>query len=331
MGIRCFLFVLCGLFSSVVLADDLFLKEKLQEATPGSYLVLYADKTFTFFHIYENTGDRLIIEEVTLPAPLKPQIAWKDWFMQGAPHHTSWTMTQLNLMNGTIDEMYSFSRRGWLDPSEADRFIHTLLFLRFHEVPDQYRRCLKDGLPWSPPLIVDGTPLPQIPFRAWKSRWPNDRSELARQVLEIYLPIESEEGIYPTFFPYWIEVNNKLGHCRLRVVDGGFGVISPMPHLPYRSLEVLGSKIDKDGLKLKVSSPSYYKEFLLIAEEEAPMGKAFLLPCEIWSSEKEKVILFVPTEALENQMNKGDQYTITVSPKENAAARAKSPLPVALN
>lgn len=213
----------------------------MQEATPGSYLVTFQNKNFTFIHIYDKNDRYLTLEEISIPASrIKGGMDWKQWFETGGMGHTSWIMSHLNLNTGHFEAAYSFTKRGWIDIKEADHYMSTLLNLTFYSISEDCRRKIgpppgygkQDERPvWHPRLVVDGILLSDVNFKGWKTRWPNDRSDLSKKKIEIYLPEKMEACTYPTFFPYWIEVEGKLASGRLRVIDSGQWAKSPMPQI----------------------------------------------------------------------------------------------------
>ncbi len=247
------LFLLAPLFfillTHSLFGEEIYLKDQIREAKSGNYLVTFQDKNFTFLHIYDRQNGYLILEEVNVPAPRAPKDSWKEWFERGAPGNTSWTHTRLNLTTGRLEASYSFTYQRWLNIAETDHFMATLLNLKFYSIPDTTRRRIgptpgygrEDLRPiWQPKLVMDGRAIPKVYFKAFKARWPNDRSELASKKIEIYLPEKRDSYLgYPTFFPYWVEVEGKLASGRIRVIDSGEGVQSIQPPMPpaHRLLE----------------------------------------------------------------------------------------------
>ena len=320
------------LFASLC-ASDIQLKAKLAEAQPGTYLVIEQNKTFTFFHIYDRYDYTVVIEEVSIPTAsfARNPMNWKLWFESGAPGHTSWIMSQVNLNTGIFEETFSFTYRGWIDMSSSNPFLTTLLNLRFQEVAIGERRRI--GLPpghnkadhrpiWNPRLVVNGCVIPGTSFYAYKARWPSDKTELSRKTIEIYLPADtqSEMSWCPAYFPYWLEVDGKIGSAKARVVDSGFEAKSPKPSIPRRSPQLVGDVENlSNGIAFHVKSPLYYKEFMIFAEESgAFFGNMTLLPCSI-STEGEIVTLFVSNEELKKLPNQMSSYRFAISPKENPA------------
>lgn len=311
---------------------EISLKEKLAEAEPGSFIVTEQNKIFTFVHVNEKQGSNLILEEVVIPASkfARCRLPWRYWFEQGAPGHTAWTLTQINVETGALEEIFSFTHQGWIDTSQTDSFMSTLLNLCFKEIPENQRRRI--GIPpaygkadrrplWNPRLVVDGNVIPDASFTVWKARWPSDGSEMSHKIMEIYTPDLSQSSQlpkFPTYFPFWIEVEGKIGHAKIRVIDSGTGVQSPMPRLPRRPLQLIGNGLmEGKGLTIRIKSPSYFHDFIVIAEEaESSFGKTFVLPCQT-EAEGDLLKLFVAKSELEKLMTTGEQYRFSISPKDD--------------
>lgn len=233
--------------TSYAFANPLFLKDKLAEAEQGSFLVLEQNKTYTLLFVRSNTNDRLTIEEISIPAARYSQnpTPWRFWLANGAPGHTSWASSRINLLTGEFEETFSFTHQGWVDLSESNCFLTTLLNLPFEQLDDSQRRKIgtvsghnrNERRLWNPRLVVDGHTIPNIAFTVWKARWPNDSTEVSKKIIEIYLPekiIEPNLPLYPTYFPFWLEVEGKIGSAKIRVVDSGMNAVSPQVEAPRR-------------------------------------------------------------------------------------------------
>lgn len=211
------------------------LKERFATAEAGDYLVLLQNKNYTFLHVKAWSTDYVVVEELSVPGAVRPEGSWRGWFQEGGRGATAWTLLFIDSRQGTIEGAYSLIQSGWLDTSSLDPFFATLLHLSFAPIPEVERkrvgsRPLHEKTDqrsfWTPRLIVDGVWHKQVPFTAWRAKWPADGSELSRKLLEIYLP-EQERSSYPTFFPYWMEIEGKGGGTKIQVVDSGSGVSSP--------------------------------------------------------------------------------------------------------
>lgn len=287
--IKLFLFVF-ALLPVASFASAITLKNKLSEATPHSYLVTEQSRNFTFLRIFEKKGNLLILEEVTIPEEnfSSRKIGWKEWFERGAPGHTSWMLSKVNLQTGNIEEVYSCDHEAWVDVSEYSSFMATLLNLHFYPVAENERRRI--GLPpgygkpdlrpfWQPRLVVDGKSLSAVFFQSWKARWPTDGSELAKKTIEVYLP-EISDAHFPTYFPYWLEVEGKIGSAKIRVVDSGMESHSLRTHFPQRKPTILNhGRWVNDNYVIDLKNPSHISSFMVVAEEsDSPFCKSVPLP-----------------------------------------------------
>jgi len=221
---------------SALHASPLQLKEILRQAEPGSYLVTQQGKFASLLYIKSTSSSSLVLEEITIPCSsfAHYQLSWKAWLQQGAPGHTSWTTSLMNLHTGLFEQTYSYTHHSWMDLSQTSSFLSTLMNLTFEEAPLAERK--KVGLPpghnkpdhrplWYPRAIVDGHPVSSVPFKVYRAHWPRDQSDLSSRAIDIYLPAETTECL--TFFPYWVEVEGRIGNAKLRVIDSGRHAHSP--------------------------------------------------------------------------------------------------------
>lgn len=228
--------------SAICCGETIYLRDNLKRAQKGDYIVTAQNKSYTILHIYDRTPSILTIEEITVPAQRMHGTftSWKEWILEKAPGNTSWVMYTLDLANAQMLKYYSLTKRAWYDMSKANNFLTTLLNLRLEWVPyDQRRKVGKkpslfnseDRRPlWQPRLVVDGQEIQGVPFEAWQTHWPKDGSELSGKSIEVYVPRENEK--YPSYFPYWLQISGMIGNAKVRIVDSGSGMHSPMPPLP---------------------------------------------------------------------------------------------------
>lgn len=236
--LRAVVFFLLLLPSLHCFGESIFLRDNLARAKPGDYLVTAQNKNYTLLHIYGRTPSTLTIEEITVPAQRMQCgfTSWKDWIMEKAPGHTSWVMYTLDLSNAQMLRYYSFTKKSFMDMSGSNNFLTTLLNLNLQRVPYECRRRAgpaplynrEDRRPlWQPRIIVDGNEVPGVPFEAWQTRWPRDGSDLSGKLIEVYVPRENER--YPSYFPYWLQISGIIGNAKIRIIDSGSNMDSPMP------------------------------------------------------------------------------------------------------
>jgi len=225
------LFLLLCSFQTDLCADPkTHLKDNLRSAKPGDYIVTAQSKSFTVLHIYEKNGDTLTVEEISAPSvKLRlPTGSWKEWVLNGAPQHTSWVRYDIDLPTGIVKRFCTFSRNGWFETGQGDNFMSTLLNLRLEPIPLKERKRVgpppSDGTPewrsyWQPKMIFEGHEIKNVTFNALRTRWPKDGSDLSGKTIEIYIPEENDK--YPSYFPYWLQINGMVGKAKIRIIDSG--------------------------------------------------------------------------------------------------------------
>lgn len=80
---------------------------------------------------------------------------------------------------------------------------------------------------WRPQLIRMGKKEKKAQFEVIRSTWPSDKTQLAGCVLELYL--DAKNPHFP--FPYWMEIQSPHYTLKVRAIDSGTGIFSPMPLL----------------------------------------------------------------------------------------------------
>ncbi len=227
-----------GFFASPLNAQSLLLKDNLQYAQPGDYLISSARKTLTLLHIYAKQGPLLTIEEISVPERRRPmKRGWKPWVENNAPGHTNWVMYEIDLRSGKVLRYYSFTKRNWFEIPEGDLFLSKLLNLTFTKIPEETRKKIggrSRGRPdlrpnWQPHMVVEGQVVQGVPFEAWWTQWPRDGSDLSGKRIEVYLPRDNQR--YPSYFPYWLEIQGMIGKAKIRIIDSGTHLHSPKPNL----------------------------------------------------------------------------------------------------
>lgn len=219
--------------------------DQLQRAKEGDYIVAAINNTYTVLLVREKLDHQLSFEEITVSKSEIPQqgcwCGWKEWAESGAPGNCSWAMYTLHIPSGDIREHYSYSNQLWSTGSQADSFISTLLSLRLVPIPKSEMKKVgprpPEGVPdnrkiWRPRMVFEGQVIENANFAAWRTRWPYDRSDLSGQNIIIYLP--TDERRYPSYFPYWLQVQGFFGKAKVQIVDSGKNLTSPMPPPPRR-------------------------------------------------------------------------------------------------
>ena len=336
------LFFLCGLIFIAAIteaAPSLQLREQLRSATAGDFIVTSQNKAYTLLHVFSIQQNRLVIEEITVPEYQRDvrNQSWREWIGKGAPKHTAWVMYEINLQEGEIQEYFNFTKNGWMDVSGDQSFLSQLLNLELERVPDAERR--RQGAPqmgqkqeirrlWQPRLVLNGQRVKGVTFAAWRAEWPKDGSDLSGKRILLYLP--ETEGNYPSFFPYWLEVESTVVRAHLQLVDSGQELTSPQHPLPRRPLEVLSAaEQTSSGLQFRVKSRPYYQEFMIEAWNESDFGsEPIKLAVQSVNSGPDNVVtLEVPNHALRGKLVSGQSYLFTIVPVEyeSAFTRTREP------
>lgn len=223
--------------------SDLYLKDNLQRAQPGDYIVTAQNKTYTVLHIFAKENQNLIIEEITVPVTQiqSDPFSWKNWVENNAPGHTSWVIYKLDLNNAEMDQYFSFTKNSWFEMHRADNFLSTLLNLKLAKIPKGELKKIGPSpmsgfpdmrKPWQPKMVLDGRVVDGVKFAAYRTQWPEDGTELSNKTIEVYVPEENER--YPSYFPYWLQISGMVGKAKVRIIDSGTGMISPKPGFPLR-------------------------------------------------------------------------------------------------
>lgn len=225
------------LFSSNILFGNevLFLRDNLKKAKDGDYLVTMQNKMYTLFRIESHKTETLFIEEISIPSNVfnQEKISFRTWYERQNPSHTSWTMYEIDLNSGKIVKSYFYAKGVWYEKNMTNSFLTTLLNLRLTKVPSSERkkvgRVYKTELEnkpsyWQPKLKIEGHFVEGIPFDAWKGQWPNDKSELSGKSITLFIPEQSD--LYPSYLPYWLEIQGTITSAKIRIVDSGRNLTS---------------------------------------------------------------------------------------------------------
>lgn len=216
------------LLSAPLFAEPLHLLALLQRAEAGDYLVTTEGKHQTVLLVRGRSDGHLYLDEITCPQKGHGPISWKGWIEEGAPGASTWLCHVIDLKTGGVPSCYSFTQEAWVDTHGQNWFLSTLLSLPLSKLPNAARRRIGPTTPsssedvrrlWQPRLIFEGYPVRGATFSAWHCCWPNDGSELAGQWIVLYLP--EGNGPFPTYLPYWIELNDPMHAAKLRTVDSG--------------------------------------------------------------------------------------------------------------
>ncbi len=210
--------------------QEIYLRSNLKLAHEGDYIVTSQNKTYTILLINMMTDNEIAIEEITVPAKSinLSETLWKNWIAQNGPGHTSWVRYVVEVSSGKMKEYFSYTKNGWYTIPDSENFLSTLLNLKLRKVSLSERKKtgprppsqVTDKRPyWQPKMIFEGKVIPGVMFDAWRTFWPKDGTELSGKIIEVYLP--QNPGVYPAYFPYWLQVSGIIGKAKVHIIDSG--------------------------------------------------------------------------------------------------------------
>jgi hypothetical protein len=299
------------------------LQQKISYAQAGDFIVTAQEGNYSVLFIRSITADTLLLEEISVPEhqiDLK-KIEWKKWVSSKAPGHTSWTLYEIDQRSGQLVECFSYSKNGWLYLDASEQFLMRLLTLPLHPVPEKERKRI--GPPplngeedrrslWTPTLVVDGKKIAKPAFEVVKTQWPDDSSRLALCAIELYF----DKG-FP--LPYWLEVHSPHYTFKLRTIDSGHALVSPMTGpMPHRPPQIAAlTQKGKDVWKLKVRTPAYFQKLHLFALDLTAEAKVTIpVSCAAKSGLKnEEMTLEVATSELNQLLVSGHRYQWVLVPE----------------
>jgi hypothetical protein len=210
-------------------------RQKFAKAQEGDFVVTAQASHYSLLFIRSLKEHTLSLEEISIPSnqiDLK-KIDWKKWVAAKAPGHTSWTLYEIDRITGKLVTCFSFSRNGWLHLDNSEQFLARLLTLPLTPVPLSERKRIgpqpstgeEDRRAfWTPPLTINGKKISKPSFDVLKAKWPADGSRLSLCQFEFYF--SKEEPTFP--FPYWLEVHSPHYAFKMRTIDSGYELSSPM-------------------------------------------------------------------------------------------------------
>jgi hypothetical protein len=323
-----FLMIATALFSSP-------LQERIERSCPGDYLVVEGGKIITIVSIRSVSPTSIILEEVSILSQnlKKHPPSWRDWIKERAPGHTSWSMIELDRKTGEVLECYSFTKASWIKLSSHESLLATLIKLPLTLVPNERRR--KIGPPpmggeldtrkiWEPPTFFEGKKQGGLHFDVFEAAWPSDNSPLSGSNVLLYF---DREELFP--LPFWIQVETAHAQIAIRTIDSGREFPSPYRKIPRRVPEFVGEpKKIKNGLRLFLKSPKYFRDFDLFAVDVTTRDKEL---CPITHSlifgKEEFLSLEITEEELNQSLKPNHRYTWLLVPSGHGESYTESTKP----
>lgn len=315
------------------------MKERLEKAKSGDYIVTEANKMITLLAIRSHTSDALILEEISAPVSNLKQMpaSWAEWVKAKAPGHTSWSMIEIDLQSGQVLECYSFSRSAWVQVSQNESIMATLLDLPLKPVASDERKRIGppplNGEPdfrkiWNPPLIFERKKVENAHFDVFQTTWPKDGSELSNQQVILYFDQEKRIPL-----PFWIQVDTAHATAALRTIDSGKNLPAPHRTLPRRVPEFIGSpQKTAQGIRLSLKSPKYYRQFELFAIDITGKEKQICpITHSLTQSDGEFLTIEVDAENLKESLKPNHRYTWLLVPTGHSGSYTESHKPFTWN
>lgn len=305
------------------------LHEKFTHAQAGDFIVTAQEGNYSLLFIRSITAEILLLEEISVPMhqiDLK-KIDWKKWTAEKAPGHTSWTLYEIDRISGKLIECFSYSKNGWLYLDDTEQFLTRLLSLPLSTVSYTDRKKVgaqpnpqeeDHRASWNPPLTIEGKKIPKPNFDVFKTKWPEDGSRLSLCEIELYFA--KDEPNFP--FPYWLEVHSSHYAFKMRTIDSGHQLNSPMlGPMPHRSPQILGTtQKGNEFWKLSLKTPPYFQKFHLFVIDISGASKESI-PLSfhtIPGSINEERILEIPTSELKQKLVCGHKYQWVIIPEQSS-------------
>lgn len=324
--------IILGILTQPLLAVPV-LQERLKDAKVGDYIVAESNKMISLLAIRSLNPHSLVLEEIDAPvSALDPKpSSWGEWIHQRAPGHSSWSMVEIDLDHHQLIECYSFTRCAWIQLSEHESLISTILGLPLEIVPTSDQRRIgpepMNGEPdvrqiWQPPLFEEGKRLENIEFNVYRAEWPQDGSELAGNRVFLYF-----DKLNRMPFPAWIQMQTAHVAASLRIIDSGKNLPSLHRTLPRRVPEFIGvPQKSAEGLRLTIKSPKYFQSFELFAIDVTTCDKEILpIDHSLVLGEGEILHLDIEQSELQNTLQDQHRYNWLIVPSGHSEFYCESP------
>lgn len=315
--------------------SPLSLKEKFATAEPGDFVVTAQQSNYSLLCIRSITPEVIIFEEISIPSAqidLKSN-NWKQWVLDKAPGHTSWTLHEIDRETGNLIECFSCSKNGWLHLDRADQFLTRLFSLPLTPIPLGERKKIgpkptngeiDHRAPWNPPLVIEGKKIEKPSFDALKTRWPDDGTLLSLCFIELYFA----KAPVSLPFPCWLEVQSPHYTFKMRTIDAGKGLVSPLSGpMPHRPPRILSKAQREDNVwKLLVQTPIYFQKLQLFVVDVTSAVQD-TIPVRFTSrtgANQEEMILEIPHPFLKDTLKSGHRYQWVIIPEKDGNCHVQS-------
>ncbi len=209
--------MILSLFLFHLQGQNYTLKESLQKAEVGDYIVYDTARFYTMLYVKSFKNDLVTLEEVSVAVDCinsmktgSQPFDFVSWLKKGAYNASSWITYTFDLDKGKILHTFSCTKKTNQSPNTL---LATLLNLSCTKAPS--RKMTKKGALWNPPLPFNGSLLKKD-TEEWKALWPNDGSLLAGSHLTLFT---AEPPLLS--LPYWIELQKDQRRVLLRAFASG--------------------------------------------------------------------------------------------------------------
>jgi hypothetical protein len=303
------------------------IKDKLKSAHEGDFIVTHQNNIYSILLVRNISDHSIRLEEISVPQNEMNllETSWRTWLEAKSPGHSSWTTYEIDFAQEALTDSYSFSQKQWLYLDDSDYLFAKLMSLPLKKVPVQERRRIgpapQQGEPdrrqlWNPPMVLDGKKIKNATYEVYKGKWPKDDSTLSECSIILYFDTTN-----PTFpFPYWLEVTNGHYTFKLKTLDSGTDLKSPLANVSIQPLFRFVRPIEqtKRSFILAIQFSAKEKEFHVFAEDKADNTQERIpLPFSLKAGPKNGTYLLeIPKKKLNNLLRIDHKYRLLVMPKK---------------
>ncbi len=284
-----------------LLCSGLSLKNYFERGLPGDFVIISQNQMYSALIIQDISEEQLVLQEINIAQnQTKENMDWTHWLNNKAPGHSSWTLYEIDLKNDQLVECFSLKKKAWINFQDSDLILVKFLSLLMHENKNL----------WKPFQELD----------TYQINWPKDDTVFSKKTLNIFM---SDKSV----FPYWIQIDQDKS---LLFRAAAFGHLHRLQKylIPRRPLQFdLPMLLAKDGLRIKVKAPRYYKDFSLYALDVSEQQELISFSYHIVQRDEHTLIIDIPYSQLNQQLQKQHKYLWIMTPigYKDQAAEMQSP------
>ena len=301
-------------------AQETTFKDFLKKGNKGDYIAIEYKKMYSVLSIFEIFEDRIILEEISIPKnKFNKKESFKDWVQNGAKKNSSWMLYEINFKNAKINDAFSITRNAWINFSNNENVLTKLIDLPLKKLTSSERKKIgprpmrgeKDRRSnWNPTKYFDSKKIKKTNFAAYRTIWPNDDSDLASKIFDLYFDITNS---FP--LPYWIEINNGNISLMIKTIDSGNNINSLCKNFPRRPPTFSGLTEDKDLVVLTIKSYQQFKKFNLFAVDLSKNEKVIHKIKHTIEKKNGLYVLKIEKSFLNEIFEKSHKYRLIATPQ----------------